>query len=199
MNVYDFDKTIYDGDSALDFYLFCLTRNIKILAVIPAQLLWAFFYFVKIKTKTQCKEKFFSFLYYIDNIDCMADEFWNEKMRKIKQWYLKQKTEDDVWVSASPEFLLRPAAEILQVRNIIASKVNPKTGRFNSLNCYGKEKASRFREQFPDIEVDSVYSDSLSDAPLFNLGKNAFVVKGDKMRRLPLESIAGPARFGRFL
>ena len=27
MNVYDFDKTIYDGDSTLDFYLFSLKKN----------------------------------------------------------------------------------------------------------------------------------------------------------------------------
>jgi predicted mannosyl-3-phosphoglycerate phosphatase (HAD superfamily) len=184
MNVYDFDKTIYGGDSSLDFYLFCLARNIKVLSSIPSQLLWALFYLIKIKTKTQCKEKFFSFLYYIDNIDDMIDEFWNKEMWKIKQWYLKQKTESDVWVSASPEFLLQPVAEILRVRRVIASKVNPKTGRFNSLNCYGKEKADRFHEQFPDVAVDSVYSDSYSDAPLFNLGKNAFIVKGDKITRI---------------
>jgi hypothetical protein len=186
MNVYDFDKTIYDGDSSLNFYLFCLTKNIKILSSIPAQLLWTLFYLMKIKTKTQCKEKLFSFLYYIDNIDDMIDEFWNKEIWKIKQWYLKQKAEDDVWVSASPEFLLRPASEILQIRKVIASKVNPKTGKFNSLNCYGKEKASRFHEQFSDVAVDSVYSDSFSDLPLFNLGKNAFIVKGDKIRQLRL-------------
>ena len=26
MNVYDFDKTIYNGDSTLDFYFFCLKK-----------------------------------------------------------------------------------------------------------------------------------------------------------------------------
>ena len=29
MNVYDFDKTIYDGDSTADFYLFSLRRHKK--------------------------------------------------------------------------------------------------------------------------------------------------------------------------
>jgi phosphoserine phosphatase len=156
----------------------------------PVQLLWALFYLMKIKTKTQYKEKFFSFLYYIDDIDSMVKEFWNKKIRRIKQWYLKQKMEGDIWISASPEFLLQPAAEILRVKKIIASKVNPKTGSFNSLNCYGKEKVSRFLEQFPEAVVDSVYSDSFSDYPLFTLGKNAFIVKGDKIRRLRLESIS---------
>lgn len=26
MNVYDFDETIYDGDSTVDFYKYCLRR-----------------------------------------------------------------------------------------------------------------------------------------------------------------------------
>ena len=27
LNVFDFDNTIYDGDSSIDFYIFCLKRN----------------------------------------------------------------------------------------------------------------------------------------------------------------------------
>ena len=30
MNVYDFDKTIYDGDSSVDFYKFSLKRHPKL-------------------------------------------------------------------------------------------------------------------------------------------------------------------------
>ncbi len=36
MNVYDFDKTIYDGDSTADFYLFSLGRHKKILTLAPS-------------------------------------------------------------------------------------------------------------------------------------------------------------------
>ena len=31
INSYDFDKTIYDGDSSADFYKYCLKRNKKVL------------------------------------------------------------------------------------------------------------------------------------------------------------------------
>ena len=44
MNVYDFDKTIYYGDSTADFYLFCLKRHKKILTLAPS-LLGAFLKF----------------------------------------------------------------------------------------------------------------------------------------------------------
>ena len=30
-NAYDFDETIYDGDSSVDFYFFCLHKNKKVL------------------------------------------------------------------------------------------------------------------------------------------------------------------------
>ena len=63
MNVYDFDKTIYYGDSTADFYLFCLKRHKKILTLAPS-LLGAFlkFYVFKKGTKTDFKEKMYRFL-----------------------------------------------------------------------------------------------------------------------------------------
>ena len=71
VNIYDFDGTIYDGDSTLDFYMFCLKKNIKIFILLPKQLFYIFLYKINIKNKNQMKEVFFSFLNYIDNIDFM--------------------------------------------------------------------------------------------------------------------------------
>ena len=42
-------------------------------------------------------------------------------------------------ISASPEFLIAPIANQLGVR-YIASKLNPETGTYDGLNCYGDEK-----------------------------------------------------------
>ena len=62
INAYDFDKTIYDGDSSIDFYFFCLKRNKRILLCLPVQILGFLLYIFKIKNKTYFKEKAFSFL-----------------------------------------------------------------------------------------------------------------------------------------
>ena len=35
MNVYDFDNTIYKGDSTADFFIFCLRKHPKIVLVFP--------------------------------------------------------------------------------------------------------------------------------------------------------------------
>ena len=37
MNVYDFDGTIYDGDSTVDFFLHALKRNPSVLLHLPKQ------------------------------------------------------------------------------------------------------------------------------------------------------------------
>lgn len=34
MNVYDFDNTIYDGESSVDFFMFCLKKRPKLIKYI---------------------------------------------------------------------------------------------------------------------------------------------------------------------
>lgn len=41
MNVYDFDGTIYNGDSTIDFFLYALKRNPSVLRYLPKQV-WGF-------------------------------------------------------------------------------------------------------------------------------------------------------------
>ena len=69
INVYDFDGTIYDGDSSIDFFRFCFMKNKKCLLIIPNLIIHYFLYFLKKKNKTEVKEVFFSFLKYFDDID----------------------------------------------------------------------------------------------------------------------------------
>ena len=62
INAYDFDKTIYDGDSSIDFYLYCLKRKKSIILLLPIQLYGMLLYILKIKNKEYFKEKFFVFI-----------------------------------------------------------------------------------------------------------------------------------------
>ena len=63
MNVYDFDKTIYYGDSTADFYLFCLKRHKKY-SLLPHRFWGAFlkFYVFKKVQKLILKKKCTDFL-----------------------------------------------------------------------------------------------------------------------------------------
>ena len=179
MVVYDFDKTIYDGDSTLDFYLFCLKKKPLLARYIPFQLLALIKYLLGIFGKTKFKEHFYCFLKGSKNTDLLVNEFWKRNIGKIMPWYLRQKTEKDVIISASPEFLLKPACDKIGIQHLIASRVCPKTGAYSGENCYGAEKVIRFREVFGDSAISSFYSDSLSDAPLAEIAEHSYIVKKD--------------------
>lgn len=178
MNVYDFDKTIYDGDSTADFYIFSLKRHKKSAAVLPS-LFAAFvkFYVFKRGNKTQFKEKMYKFLAYCD-IDKDVEDFWATHKCKIKEFYIKQQKDDDLIISASPEFLLEPIC-----KNLIASRVDKHTGKYTGLNCHGKEKVRRFYEEYKDGKIDEFYSDSKSDEPLARLASVAYIVKKSKIEK----------------
>ena len=110
--------------------------------------------------------------------------FWESHACYIKGFYLKKKKHDkDIIISASPEFLLKPIAEKLEVMYLIASKVNKKNGKFTGLNCHGKEKVKRLNKKYEDIKVMEAYSDSLSDIPILKLAKKAFIVKGNRITK----------------
>ena len=180
INVYDFDKTIYDGDSSVDFYLYCLKRKKSIILLLPIQIFALILYILKLKDKEYFKGKFFSFVKKI-NVDEYVKDFWKENINKIKPWYIENKKETDIIISASPDFLLKRIKKKLKIDRIIASEVNKKTGEFLSKNCYGKEKVERYNSEVKNKKIENFYSDSLSDLPMMEVSKNAFIVKGSKV------------------
>ena len=180
MNVYDFDKTIYKGDSTIDFYFWCLKKKPLILFLLPIQIFGFILYKSKIRNKEYFKERFYIFLKYMNVSEKLIDLFWKDKKKNICDWYLKQKKETDVIISASPEFLLKPLIKELNIKNIIASKVDEKTGKLMGKNCYGKEKVIRYKEIYFDKKIVKFYSDSISDLPLANISKESFLVNLSK-------------------
>ena len=180
MNVYDFDKTIFDGDSTAKFYLFCLKRHKKIITLFPSLIAaYTRYYVLKKGNKTQFKEKMYSFLRYCD-VKKDVEDFWSKNMGGIKQFYLKQKRNDDVIISASPAFLLKPLEQKIGF-TVIASEVDEKSGKYNGINCYYDEKVRRFFELYPQGEIDEFYSDHYSDEPLAKISKKAFIVENENL------------------
>lgn len=181
MNVYDFDKTVYQGDSTKDFYFFLLCRHPKLIRYLPRQITGTFRYLKGQYTKTEWKEAFFSFLTGISDYDREVVLFWDRKERKIAAWYRKQKRPDDVIISASPAFLLTEICRRLEILPPIASVVDAKTGKFIGENCKSEEKVRRFLECFPHEKIDSFWSDSPSDLPMARLAEHAYLVKKNKI------------------
>ena len=59
MNVYDFDGTIYEGDSTVDFFLYALKNRPSVLRYLPKQICGFILYAAKRIDKTKLKEYFF--------------------------------------------------------------------------------------------------------------------------------------------
>ena len=177
MNVFDFDKTIFKGDSTAKFYKYCLVKYPGVWIHIPSMAVaFAKNYVFKKGTKTTCKEVFYRFLSEIPDVDEAVENFWSRNFDGIFDWYRKIHKESDVVISASPEFLLEGVCKKLGVQKMMASRVDKKTGRYEGENCHGEEKVRRFYEAYPDGVIDNFYSDSVSDAPLAKIAKNAFVI-----------------------
>lgn len=180
INLYDFDNTIYKGDSSVDFYFYNLVRTPKMLLHLFVLIYAGILYIFKIISKTRMKEYIFSYIKYID-VDKRVEDFWKTHVKNIKKFYLATNHDNDIIISASPEFLLKPMEKHLKFKMLIASRVDKNTGRFKGLNCHGEEKVRRLNEKISGYHVINAYSDSTSDDPILRLADNSYYVKGDKL------------------
>ena len=179
MNIYDFDGTIHRGDSSFAFYRYCLLHRPYLIFLLPFQLLGAIAYLLKLTDVGGMKQFFYLYFRFID-AEKMAQEFWKEDIPKnIYPWFYEYHQEDEVLVSASPEFFLKYACESLGIKHLIASKIDPKTGKALGPNCTGKEKEIQFRAAFPDVQPEKSFYDRDKDLYVSNLAKHRYkVIKG---------------------
>lgn len=185
MNVYDFDKTIYYPDSSYHFFRFCLRRHPRIvLPIIPRSLVLALRYRQGKCSAKELKEQLFSFLAQLENVDAEITRFWRSHEKNVQEWYLRQRKPDDLIISASPEFLLRPISEKLGF-SLIATPMDKQTGKILGENCHDVEKVKRFLAEFPACGIDAFFSDSLSDSPLAEISASAYLVKKNDLCAWP--------------
>ena len=113
MNVYDFDRTIFRVDSSEAFCRYCLRLMPRQFLSSPMTKLSAVLRYAaggKGADATPMKEQLFSFLSVVPDPEGLVLSFWDEKFSLMQPWYLAQSRQDDLIISASPEFLLRPAS-----------------------------------------------------------------------------------------
>jgi HAD superfamily phosphoserine phosphatase-like hydrolase len=181
-DLYDFDGTIYDGDSGVDIVKFAIKKHPSFIFSILASLGIVILYKLGIRTKEQMKTRLFSFLSKIDDIDSFVKEFWETHEHKIKNFWIEKKNHSkDVIISASAVFWLKPIADKYKVCALIATDVDPRTGEVIGANCHGKEKVRRFYEEFPKGIVAKMYTDSVADLPLIEEAKEGILVKRNNL------------------
>ncbi len=183
IDVFDFDKTIYMGDSTLDFYIYCLKNNLLLFRFFPKQFMYFIYYKFGKKSKLEFKQVFFSFLKGIKNVDEIIEKFWEKNFKKINMEIINRAENDIVIISASPFFLLSPICKEIKCTKLIASNVEINTGIFNSDNCYGEEKVKRLNKEVKNYKIINFFSDSKSDIYLARLSKNSYLVRGRKIEK----------------
>lgn len=184
MNVYDFDETIYPKNSPREFFFWLTKKYPRLKWQLPKLIFLGILYLLKIiKHQTYVQIFYHSFVPYIDP-EQEARIFWDEHYQFIEKWYLDQKHANDLISSASPEFLIAPIADKLNL-SYQASRVDTKTGDILGAENYHREKVRRFKEAYPKQKIAQFYSDSLSDAPMAQLAQSAYLVKKGTVKDWP--------------
>jgi phosphoserine phosphatase len=174
VNVYDFDGTIYLENSSKEFFIFCTKKKPIVLIYLPIQIICLFLFRLHI---TNDLSYFYLFLRLLKKKEKekLVKEFWDLNESKVCKWYLEQKREDDVIVSASPEFLIKEIANRLGV-SCVASNISLDTGK-NYKTCRGKEKVTLFYERYPHAKIDKSYGNAKSDYCIMEEGRYGYFVK----------------------
>ena len=185
MNAYDFDETIYHYDCTLTFSRWCWTHYPRIMLRWPALAWNSILKKIGRLTKHVYMERFYQYLHDVPDVAQEVERFWDDQEKYMHTWYKSVQQPDDLLISASPYFLVRPIADRLGIRNVLASPLNPATGLYEGERCHGEGKVRALRKAFPGAEINLFYSDSMSDAPMAKVAKRAYLVRGESLTDWP--------------
>ena len=179
MNGYDFDDTILNGNSMVRFSMFCALRLPYLILFVPVIVVASMLYGVRIINKNRYLHAISWFVALVPRTEKFASRFWDKNMKHIKRWYLNQKRDDDVVISASPQFLAGEACRRLGIR-CVGTPLSPRSARLHGAHCYAENKVDTYKEVFGDTPLATYYSDSLSDTPMFMLAEKGYFVYGEE-------------------
>ena len=188
IDVYDFDGTIYDCDSTFDFVLFCLRRHPGVVLSLPAVALAGGKLALRRINLTQFKSALFSQMSRRFSLTDEAKLFWQDERtkKKLGAWFYQRPRDLPIVIaSASPEFELRYAADILGVKTLIGTRCDDKTGMLLGKNCKGAEKIERIRAQLGGYTVRAMYTDDKNEAgPLLEIAQEKYRITHGKLERI---------------
>ena len=180
MKVFDFDNTIYNGESTIDFFNYVLERKEKYRKY--KGLVTKLYFLYKHNLLPMKLMKHYIAKYSSEKVDfnkehvlSYIDEFWKENKDKLDKDMLKKISKEDVIITANLDVLINPIKKELKTKNIITSIVDLDKKEIKFL-CYNENKLAKFKELYKDKEIDELYTDSYSDKPLMSISKKVFLV-----------------------
>ena len=187
MKVFDFDNTLYHGESSLDFYFFMVRDNPRTLRCLPVVLWNTVKYKLCIVDKERLEKTINSCLRQIirdrKSVERLVAGFWPKYGHKLDEKMLRLIGEDDLILSAGPRFLLDGIRDRLKTRNIICTEVDLDRREIVFFN-FKDNKMKRFRELYGDQKIDSFFTDSYNDKAMMDISEKVFIVKKGKIRQI---------------
>lgn len=187
VNVYDFDNTIYDGETLVDFILYFVRRDAKIWKYLPKLIVIALKDALHLFTVEDAVDAYASFLegYYVNagDISGAVVDFWDKNEKKIKPWYSKVRKESDIIVSGTTDFLLDEIMKRMGIKNYVGSSIDKKTGKFRRL-CFLENKVKIFHELYPNAHIENFYTDSMNDKAMMDIADHVYLVKKDRITKI---------------
>ena len=193
--IFDVDFTLTNSETLMEFYIFMVKKRPRLIVYAPFSIISALLFVLKVFSAKKAKENFISFINGISekDMELLTKEFYEKRLSKIfykDALYTLKKLKNSgckiYLISASAEFYLKELYRIESIDKIIGTRfevVNGKhTRKILGQNCKGEEKVVRLMESLKkdNIEVDFknsyMFSDSLSDLPLFKLVGNSYLI-----------------------
>ena len=174
MKVFDFDNTIYHGESSIDFSIFMIRKNRRIILYLPT----IFICLVKYKLCLVDKVK----------LEKTINDFLKAKYPGWEQTSYNKRIlglikRDDVIMTASPSFLVHGIQERLNTRNIICTEVDPDKKEMTYFN-FGENKLRRYKKLYGDRKIDCLFTDSYNDKAIMDISEKVYIVRKGRIRRL---------------
>lgn len=197
--IFDVDYTLTKRETLVEFYFFMIKKNPKFIKYLPKSIFSSIFYVFKIYDASKAKKTFIRFIDGIEENEMkkIVKEFYETRLSKI----LYKDAIDTIkkmkiqgykiyLISASAEFYLNEFYNIKEVDKVIGTRFIKENGlhrnKISGENCKGEEKVKRLKEVLKreNIEIDFensyMFSDSLSDLPLFNLVGHPYLINFKK-------------------
>ncbi|MFT5874959.1 MAG: HAD superfamily hydrolase (TIGR01490 family) [Clostridium sp.] len=193
--IFDVDFTLTKRETLVEFYFFMIKKNPRFIKYLPRSIFSSIFYVFKIYDASKAKKTFIRFIDGIEENEMkkIVKEFYEKRLSKIlyndgivMMKKMKAQGYKIYLISASAEFYLSEFYNIKEVDKIIGTRFTTENGLHRNIiygeNCKGEEKVKRLKEVLKNenIEVDFensyMFSDSLSDLPLFNLVGHPYLI-----------------------
>ena len=179
MKVFDFDGTLYRGESVVDFFFFMLRKNLLLLFFLPILIPTVIKYKLGRLEINDLREKANKFAFgvrrYRHKAEKYITEFWEKRKDRLDLRLISLLESGDVIISAAPRPLIEPIVKKFDGVELIASEFSLETGKFGFI-CMGENKLKAFRKKYGDSARISVfYSDSNYDLPLAEISDRFYL------------------------